>query len=312
MRADLLHVVTVVANPLLWESRARLYREFERHMLESGVNLTVVECAYGERPYQCAGTEGVTHIGVRAKTTAWTKECLLNLGIQRLPSSAKYIGTFDADVFFRRPGWAANVVNALQLYEVVQPWSDAYDLGPHDEHIQHHKSFANQFVTGEPVVPGGAQWWTFNGGPYDYPHSGYAWAWTRQALDWCGGLFEAGGMGSGDHHMALAVVGRVERSVPNGASEGYRRALMRWQHNAAHLNRSLGCVPGTIEHRFHGRKSDRQYLSRWGMFVRHGFDPETDLKRNTWGVLEFAGNKPELIGEWNLYLAMRNEDVNSL
>ena len=68
MRNDLLHVVTAVANPIRWESRIRLYRDFERHMLDSGVHLTVVECAYGERPFQCAGTPGGNHVGVRART----------------------------------------------------------------------------------------------------------------------------------------------------------------------------------------------------------------------------------------------------
>jgi hypothetical protein len=50
MRADLLHVVTAISNPIRWRSRHMLYRNFERHMLESGVQLTVVECAYGDRP----------------------------------------------------------------------------------------------------------------------------------------------------------------------------------------------------------------------------------------------------------------------
>ena len=46
------------------------------------------------------------------------------------------------------------------------------------------------------------------------------------------------------------------------------------------------------------------------MFLRHGFDPTIDLKRNTWGVLEFAGNKPALEHEWDQYLRMRWEDDN--
>ena len=52
MRADLLHVVTAVANPMRWQSRIRLYRDFAARMLDSGVRLTVVECAFGERPHE--------------------------------------------------------------------------------------------------------------------------------------------------------------------------------------------------------------------------------------------------------------------
>ena len=88
---------------------------------------------------------------------------------------------------------------------------------------------------------------------------------------------------------------------------------MRWQGRALqHINFRLGYVPGIIEHRFHGRKADRGYLSRWNMFVRHGFDPDEDLKRNSFGVFEWTGNKPELIREFDLYLRSRNEDINSL
>ena len=31
---------------------------------------------------------------------------------------------------FRRDDWAMATLHALQHYDVVQPWSDAYDLGP--------------------------------------------------------------------------------------------------------------------------------------------------------------------------------------
>ena len=290
MQADLLHVAAARANPLRWQTPDRLYREWAERMLDSGVRLTVVECAYGERPFVCE-LPHVNHIGVRAKTWCWSKENLLNLAIQRLPD-ARYLCWHDADVFHRRPNWAIETLHALQHYDIVQPWSDAYDLGPNDEHIQHHVSFCSQFHRGLPVAPDGTKMWKFDGGPYDYPHSGYAWAATRQALEWPGGLFEVGGMGSGDHHMALSLVGRADRSIPAGTSDAYKRELFRWQARALqHINRNIGYVPGTVEHRFHGRKADRGYLSRWDMFVRHQFDPDTDLKRNTYGVLGMVGQQ---------------------
>ena len=41
-----------------------------------------------------------------------------------------------------------------------------------------------------------------------------------------------------------------------------------------------------------------------------GFDPDTDLIRNSYGMLEFAGNKPALEQDWDRYLAARAEDDN--
>jgi hypothetical protein len=314
MRANLLHVVAVVSNPIRWESRIRLYRDFEQHMLDSGVNLTVVECAFGERPFEIAPRDGVNLVRVRSKTIVWNKESLINRGIQALPDGWKYVAWIDADVIFRRSHWAVETVQALQQYDIVQPWSDAYDLGPNDEHIQHHKSFLSQWWHKQPVVPTGAKCWKFIGGPYDYPHPGYAWAATREAIAKLGGLFDLAAMGAGDHHMALALVGEADRSLPGpNVSKGYRDHLKRWEWRAVnHIAQNMGFVHGTIEHRFHGRKTDRKYVDRWQMILEHGFDPDTDLKRNVDGILELACNKPDLRHDIDIYFRQRNEDVNSL
>jgi len=310
MKAEQLHVFTARSNPLRFRAPHANYLRFARHMVDSGVHLTVVECAYGEEDFACS-VDGVTHIGVRATTRGWCKENLLNLGIWRTPD-AKYIAWIDADVIFRRPDWAEATVCALQHYSVVQPWSDAYDLGPNGEHIAHHRSFCRQFFHREPLVPAGSGFWQADGGPYTYPHTGYAWAMTRDAYERVGGLFEFGGMGSSDHHMALALVGKADFSMPIGTSASYRAEVKRWERRAAqHINLNVGYVPGTVEHLFHGRKSDRGYQSRWDMFVAHAFDPHEDLKRNAHGVLEFATNKPELRHDFDLYLQSRNEDINT-
>jgi hypothetical protein len=317
MRPDVLHVVTCVANPIRWQSRIRLARGAIADWLrEPNVHVTVVECAYGGRSFDLADLADhprVTHVPVRATTLVWNKECLLNLGIQRLPHDAMHVATFDADVHFRKAGWATETIAALDLYPVIQPWGTAYDLGPNDEHVQTHVSFCRLFHEGQPVVAKGPNFWKFDGGAYDYAHSGFAWAWVRPVLDKIGGLFELGGMGSGDHHMALALVGEADRSLPGGTNGAYRDAVKLWESRAlTHVNRKLGYAYGTIEHRHHGSKRRRYYLSRWDMFVAHRFNPLIDLKRNSYGVLEFSGAKPDLEREFDRYLRSRFEDSNML
>jgi hypothetical protein len=311
LAASDLHVFTVRSNPLYWRAPHDNWLRFAEGMKAAGVTLTVIECAYGEEDHRCA-IEGVRHIPVRAKTRVWNKENLLNIGVHRTPD-AQYIAWIDADIIFRRHDWAMATLQALQHYDVIQPWSDAYDLGPHGEHIAHHRSFCRQFFYRQPMIATHRPYWHGDGGPHTYPHSGYAWAMTRQAFDWVGGLFEVGGMGSGDHHMSLALIGEGNASVPRGVSDSYRHAVRQWKARAVgHINRNIGYVQGTIEHLFHGRKNDRGYQSRWGMFVKHAFDPVEDLKKNSHGVLEWAGNKPELKHDFDLYLRSRNEDIDSL
>ena len=309
MKSELLHVFTARFNPIRWNKPHQHYLDWAQHMLDSGVKLHVVEVQYGERPFECE-LPGVDHIKMRADTWSWSKECAIMQGIHRVPE-AKYIASIDSDVFFRNKDWAKETVHALQHYRVVQPWKDAYDLGPNGEHMQAHRSFCDVWMKGNPVTADKNEFWKFNGGPYDYPHPGFAWAYIREFLDWVGGLFQLGGMGSGDHHMALAMVNKVDRSYPEGTHPAYVAHLQRWQMRAVrYLNGRLGAVPGTIEHRFHGSKLHRKYNDRWGMFVKHQFNPDTDLKMNSYGILEFSGNKPELEREWDLYLRDRNEDAN--
>ena len=96
--------------------------------------------------------------------------------------------------------------------------------------------------------------------------------------------------------MALSLLKHVDMSwIPKQANQTYKDLLIQWQERALKFN---GLKIGdskrdTIEHMFHGRKEDRGYNSRWGMFLIQ-LRPPTDIKRNTYGVLEFAGNKPEL------------------
>ncbi len=308
MQANLLHVVTAIANPIRWQSRIELYRDFEAHMLASGVQLTVVECAYGERPFECAGTPGVNHIPVRAKSLVWNKENLLAIGIARLPADAKYIATIDADIRFRKTGWAGETVHALQQYDIVQPWSDCYDLGPNDDHLAAHRSFCRLVHEDKPMGYGP------NGvAGYQYGHPGYAWAYTRQSLEWVGGLIETAALGAGDHHMAMALIGRANESVPGKLIGAYSEPIFRWEARAkAHIAKNIGYVPCTIEHAWHGSKEKRAYVDRWQILERNQFDPSADLKRNTYGVLELAGNKPQLRHEIDRYFRARDEDSNTL
>ena len=319
MRADLLHVITCIYNPIRWESRIRLYHEFKRHMLDAGVQLTVVECAFGERPFELDDRDPrVTHIGVRARTLAWNKENLVNIGMQRLPKDAKYIAWIDADVTFRNSSWASDTVHALQQYPIVQPWSCALDLGPDGEPM---------FVKGTHLQTSFAKVWHETGSidgwlsqrsgkspmDYSYPHPGYAWAARRDALESMGGLIEASGLGAGDHQMAMGVIGHIEKAVHGSTNPVYQHMIRSYGERAyAVTGGNLGYVRGVLEHSFHGAKDKRKYQERWDVLVEHDFNPHTDLRRNLDGVLELAGNKPAMTRDFDRYFRQRDEDANIL
>jgi len=304
VRNDLLNVVAVYANPIRWESRKRLHREFEQHMLDSGVSLTTVECQHGDRPYDLDDHPHINRVRVRASSVCWQKESLLNCGISRLPDSAKYIAWIDADISFRKPNWASETVHRLQQYPIVQPWDTCYDLGPNGEHLELHKSFCAQYWRRKPL-------WC--DGPYEFWHPGYAWACTRQTLEWLGGLLDIGITGANDHHMALALIGKAHLSLPGGVHPNYRRHVMNWQERAVrHINQHVGFIEASsIEHHFHGAKKDRKYIDRWQIVTGNNYDPDHDIKRNTHGVIELCGNKARLTHDLDIYMRQRNEDANT-
>jgi len=308
MTPDKLHVIAVRTNPLRWQNPDAIYRNWVDHMIDSGISLTVIECQFGERPFNCRDGR-VNHVGVRARTQLWSKENLINLAISRLPQDWRYLAWIDSDVFFRRSQWASDTIQALQLHHVVQPWSDCYDLGPNDEHMAAHRSFCRVYRDRKPIMQGP------NAGhaAYQFAHPGFAWAATRQALEWVGGMIETAALGAGDHHMAMALIGRVGDSIHGGMTEGYNRPLRQWQDRAMrHIAGHINYVPGTIEHRFHGRKEDRAYAGRWDILARHRFDPYEDMKRNLDGVFELTGNKPQLQRDMESYFCARNEDINAI
>jgi hypothetical protein len=309
MKPGMLHVVCAVANPSRWDSRISLYKDFEQHMLDSGVKLTTVECEYGERNFQLHNPHvNMVHVRASGSNLAWNKESLLNIGISRTPE-AQYIMTSDADIEFRHKHWAEETLHSLQHHHVVQPWSDCYDLGPNGEHLELHRSFCRLVFDKEKIVQGP----NAKNGPYRFGHPGYAWAWTRQALDWLGGLIEVAALGAADHHMALALLGRVNDSIPGNMHPNYKTAMQVWQDRANnHISGNIGFTHGTIEHKFHGAKKKRAYVERWDILARHNFDPVKDLKKNTHGVVELSGNKHGLRHDIHRYFTSRDEDANSI
>ena len=311
MRADLLHVVTCHANPMRWPRREELTRQFLEHMQASGVHTTLVEVAYGERPFTFEGHHGIHWIGTRANSMAWSKESALNVGIRALPTTANYVAWIDADIEFRNKRWAEETVHALQMQPVVQPWSEAVDLGPDGEVMtvksrQLQRSFGWVWREVGKVI----DWWK-DEKAYTYPHSGYAWAATMEFLDEVGLLLDFSGLGAADHQMSLGMVGHIDHACHRLSSPSYKAAVEAWGRRAfAACQGHLGYVQGRIEHQWHGEKALRKYVERWDILNRHGFDPITDVHRNRYGILELSNNKPALRREVEAYFRARNENAN--
>jgi len=75
-RHDELYVVACVFNPRRFESRVRLFHEFENYVAASGAKLFVVEAAFGDRRHEVTSPTNPMHLQVRTNVELWHKERL--------------------------------------------------------------------------------------------------------------------------------------------------------------------------------------------------------------------------------------------
>lgn len=342
---DKLHVCTVLSNPPRFRSRYELYRAYSKRVEDSSAILHTCEIAFGGRHFEITEPGNPHHLQLRTSHEVWHKENALNILIQharRLYPNMKYVAWIDADIQFARPDWAQETLHQLQHFKWVQMFSHAQDLGPNAEPYGEMRpgfmwSYLNERPTPHDMTEG---WdWATAGhsvsdgvgpigcyypteralGPisWRFTHPGFAWAARVSALDEVavagyGPLVEWAILGSGDYHMACALVGHVEFSLAPQMPERYKQLCWQWQAMAErHTRRNVGCVSGVVNHGWHGPRAARLYDKRWKFLKVSGFDPDMDLKRDTQGLwqLEDRGDQSIVLRDGlRAYARLRRED----
>lgn len=260
----------------------------------------IVEIAFGDRPFELTEPGRADHVQLRTWDEIWHKENMINLGIANLPQDWEYVAWIDADVEFMRQDWPEEIVHQLQHYMVIQLFQNAIDLGPMGEVMKVHDGFVSSYLADKP-------WPKL--GYYAHWHPGYAWAARREAIDGLGGLFDVAILGSADHHMAFALVGKVIEYAPKQVSPAYKRRLLTWQDRAnTHIRKDIGFMPGSIQHHWHGRKKDRRYQERWEILLKHSYDPDFDLQRDWQGLYRLSDVGERMRVDLRNYFMVRNED----
>lgn len=305
---DQLHVISVISNPVRYQSRYHLYEKFEQYMQAAGVQLWTAELAFGDRPFMITKPHQPRQIQLRTLAEIWHKENLINIALRYLPNDWQYVAWIDADIEFKRTDWVSETLHQLQHYQVIQMWESCVDLGPQEQVIATHQSFISQYQKGKPYCYGqkGRMY-------YEQWHPGYAWAANREAIEGTGGLIDYAILGAADNHMAHAYIGKMDFSAAKGLSPNYYKLLNYWQQRADRsVRRDVGYLPGTIWHHWHGKKKDRKYHDRWKILVEYQFDPDRDLKRDSQGVYTLHDHgdvrSVRLRDDIRRYFRSRNED----
>lgn len=321
--ADLSHfyVIAVISNSARFESRYRLYWKFVDMIEAAGVNLITVEQAFGDRPFMVTDCGNPMHVQVRSAEELWLKENMINIGIARakmIDPMAREIMWCDADCFPMVPAreWFEETWHALQHYEFVQCWEYIMDFGPRNQPLgRPRKSFMKTYADYGFQVPPRKQ--KRNAEYYcDYSsfgHTGLAWAANVSALDKTGGILDICILGSGDWHMAHALVGMVkEWSGEFSQLHEYQKYILEWEIRAERwIKRDVGYVPMTMGHWFHGKTKNRQYGTRGEITIENEYNPYTDIKKDCQGLYQLETWEPRQIRMRDLiraYFKSRDED----
>ena len=125
-----------------------------------------------------------------------------------------------------------------------------------------------------------------------------------------GGLMEFPILGSADAHMAMALIGKVGKTLHPKLNKNYKEMCYVFEERCnRHIKYNLGYVNGTIMHNFHGNKADRQYSSRWQILIHNDFDPLRDIKKDSNNLWQLEDLKPQLRDDLRRYFRQRNEDA---
>lgn len=318
-------VITVLSNPIRYKRRYELYWRFEEMCRQAGVNLITVEQAFGNRRFMVTRPDNPHHLQVHSVEELWLKENMINLGVkhacQIAPRGVREVAWIDADCrSVRAPrDWFEETWHQLQHYEFIQMWENLVDLDINFNPIggAQPSFMANYVKYGTPNPEEFREIEKKNALTYPYGSKifgrpGLAWAANLDAFNKVGGLIDFAILGAGDWYMAHGLVGSLESARSEYADGSYMRKLLQWQDRAQRwIKRDVGYVSGTVYHDFHGRKALRFYGTRGKILSDCHFNPDTDIKYDSHGMLQLEtwdDRQIELRDKIRGYFRARSED----
>jgi len=302
-----LYVIAVISNSKEYKRRYELALKFIDHITTFNIELTVVECQLGQRPFHIPISETSKYkvIRVRNNSELWLKENLINIGINSLPSEAKYVAWIDADLEFENANWVEQTIESLKHNHFVQLFRTCSDLGPDRSVLALDHSLVYFVYNYEKIDR------SINGWPYQ---PGYAWAGRIDTIREMGGLFEYAICGGGDRQLACSFFGQEFFSMPSNIGKTYSDKVFSWASKVRKVSQTkVGYVEGNILHNWHGKKENRKYSERWEILVSNDIDIDKHITKNDQGVLEWSEFAPlKLKNEISEYFSQRNEDDNNV
>lgn len=215
------------------------------------------------------------------------KENLWNLAAKL--STASKIVFIDSDIVFSNTNWLERTCELLDQYDVVQPFTSAVwsDEDGRASAIKNCSAYA--IKTNK--VPNLTRF-----------HPGFAWGFTRSAFDAIGGWDDSMCTGNTDGAFSMCFrddegtrgmldwfTNYQEPAVNSPQFKDYRRNILSLGLKVGYLKSS------TVVHLWHGKPTDRQYITRKDLFTRNS-DNSYPVNRRRDGLLVWDNETSSNVG----------------
>jgi len=222
------------------------------------------------------------------KHILWQKEALLNIALAMVPAEYTAIAWIDPDIEFTNPHWVSQTEQALQCWDVVQPYDSA--IWTHEDGTIEGRRYAAAKV-------GMDRRWL--------GHPGFAWASRREVLTRAGGFYPYCLLGNGDTLMALGFFGQALWDFPGWALGSRHDKYYAWRCQVGAV--TTGYVAGSVWHEWHGNRQDRRYSKRVDEVKDHDLPSCVNIDES--GLLSWHPDAPATLKE-NMahYFTGRKED----
>lgn len=309
--------ITAFFNPAGFKSKIKNYKIFREKSKKQGLKLLTVELAFGNQKFELKKTDADILIQLRSETVMWQKERLLNIGLENLPENCDKFVWLDSDIIFCNENWVKETAELLEFYAVVQPFESVMRMPKNIFNIESAEGIPFGLKAdieglrsyGMACRVSQLGIFALQKGIDVYGVSGFAWA-ARRELFSKQGLFDAGVLAC-DLLMACSFYGEGNSNyeAEYNINEKVKKIFLEWSKNIAKKTKSsVYFTKGTILHLWHGTLKNRGYEKFLKIINENGFDPATDLKKDSNGCWVLSSDKPNLRKDFKKYFYARNED----
>ncbi len=305
--------ITNFFNPMQYGNKYENYRLFRDESKRQGLNLIAVELAFDDDPFVLKKDRDAEILinmrGVREKNNMWQGERLFNIGLGHLPDACDKACWLDCDIVFKNGSWIAETSRLLEKYVVVQPFKQAGRL-PKGIYDLNEREFGQLAIGIEENQRCPGHVYKAVSGIKGSSATGFVWA-ARKAFLRTHLLYEHMLFGGGDSIMARSFMNDKLPEVPIRAFSTDAMRADQDSYASRVYRETRGSVyytDGAVLHLWHGNEADKLKYFRHKILQFFHFDPSSDIRVGSNGLLEWSSDKPEFHEAVGEYYRIRNEE----